>query len=685
MATDERFGRRLGLTSWWAVVVSAAVYALLHLLLVLALLAFGQRAGSYPLQAVAIGAYGLQALAGCALALQFSVRARTGVGRLLPLLGLAIFLAVALAGAFLATETLGILGLRTAYAPYLDGHGFFAVVNVALVLWIVVLALAVRWRGLLVAGMAAQGLALLLNPGLLAMGAGFGLWSGGYPLFALPVLYLGAALLLGWRPRLRDAATLAAAMVGAMGLAALLAGILPHLQAVPVRQPGNPVTLAAYLVATGSGYVFILGLPVLAWGLRGWARGADAPTSLAATGAGLALLAGVAAVSWHTLGPVHGPGGGFLPAEGQSLGRIGKTVPLGAYSRPGDVLTALRQAYPWLLGTAALAWLVAAVRSGQRRRFLDAIRGRDLPGGLLLLAFGMLHQGPLLLAFPQQALIVQGLGGALARIAGGWGLVALSMGLFTLLGLALLGLGALLRDPATRGRGWLTFGAMLLSLAAALILSGGLVAGTMQNLDLQRSLTLPEFRQAAQLRLALSLPFNAAFACLGWAMFAAGVRALTTPGNAAWLPGRALRRGMALTVGLVVLLALAFWQLTALPVAETSPRDGAAGIPTNAPVMVRLRPAERNWGPGITATYADTGAYVPGTTGGGLAAETWFTPANGWRPNARVKVRVCCGPLTRGYEFSFSTAAGPSAAVAPPPGPGPMPTALPVPTAPPAR
>jgi hypothetical protein len=185
----------------WGVAASATVYVLLHLLLVAALLTFGHRAGGYPLQALTIATYGVLALGGAGLALWASVRRPAGTERLLPPLALAVLLAVTLAGAFLASELLAHLGLRTAYRPYLDDDGAFAALNIGLAVWIVALALVARWRRLLVAGMAGQGLALLLNPGLVPASLPYGLRPEAYPLLALPLLYLGTIMALGWQPR----------------------------------------------------------------------------------------------------------------------------------------------------------------------------------------------------------------------------------------------------------------------------------------------------------------------------------------------------------------------------------------------------------------------------------------------------------------------------------------------------
>ena len=50
----DRVVRRLEGLAWWGAVASIVIYPLLHLLLVAALVTFGQRAGGYPLQALAI-------------------------------------------------------------------------------------------------------------------------------------------------------------------------------------------------------------------------------------------------------------------------------------------------------------------------------------------------------------------------------------------------------------------------------------------------------------------------------------------------------------------------------------------------------------------------------------------------------------------------------------------------------
>ncbi len=672
--------RRVEGLTWWGAVASVVIYPLLHLLLVAALVTFGQRAGGYPPQALAIAVYGVLTVVGSGLAIRLALRSQTPEGRLLPLLALAIFLVVALAGAFFATPFLNGLGLRTEYAPYLDDDGAFALLNIGLAMVVVILALVARWRRLLVAALAAQGLALLANPGLIAVAVRYGLPQDAHGLLALPLLYLGAALALGWRPRAVHLAWCAGLLTaGALLSAGLLFGFSPNLwAALRSGQAYIGASVPRQIVVTAAFWPFVLGLPYWAWRLRRWTAGALAGFGerWVVAGVGLALVAGMALLSWPYLGPAHGLGDNWLPEAGQTLGWINKTVPTGVYGPAGEALAALKTFFPWLVGATALALLALAAGKAARLDLRGTLRAIGLPGGLVLLGLAMLWQGPLL-PFPflyVQPPLIHGLACALPQAIGQDGLTMWASMAYGLLGLSLVGLSAPLRDDESKRRGWLTFVATLLAIAAALILTAGLWAGTVQSLRAQRLFTLPEYRQAAQWRLALSLPVNAALALLGWAVVAAGRRALTTAGGPAALSPAALRRGLALAGGLAVVGALAFWQLTAMPVAETSPRNGASDVPTNAPIVVRLRPGLRNWGPGINATYADTGAYIRGTSGGSVDGTASFMPEGGWRPLARVNVRVSSPAGLRDVQFSFTTAAGPAPDMTPP-GPLPMPTA----------
>ncbi|MDP2744127.1 MAG: hypothetical protein Q8P00_03560 [Dehalococcoidia bacterium] len=647
---------------WGAAIVGIA-YGLLHLLLLGALVTFGQRAGGYPLNPLAILVYGMPAAAGTVLALWRTVQRRgeaTPV-RLLPLLVLAIFLAPSLAGVFFATERLpgdplSQFGLHTSYPPYLDDDGAFAWRNAMLAIWMVALALAANWRGLLVGAMAAQGLALWLNPGLIVMlpaAFAWGVHPELLPLLVVPVLYVAGAVALGWRGR-----RIGRVPIWPVGLIVLVLAVLTL---------GN--------LASVFYWVLIFSLPVLAWRLHRWAASEGPPGGMAVAGAGLALLAVVSTLSWPYLGPGGGMGDNYLPREGQAMGWIGKTVPEGAYSPAGDVLQILKLAYPWLLAAAGAAWLSSTVRLALGHGVRATVRAAGSSSGLVALAFAMLFQVSPFALIAVYPLPVYGFASALPRILGESGLSQLLYVGYTALALGLLGLAAALRRSQPQNRGWLAFGAMALALAAASILSAGMVAGTLQSLEAQQQFTLPEYRQAAQLRLALSLPVNAAMAALGWGVVVSGLRAVRRPGTGSGLSSPALRRGLAAAAGIAVLAAFAFWQFTAMPVAETYPQDGATDVPTNAPVIIQLTPGERNWGPGISARYADTGErVVPGTSGGFRGGGSWFAPKDGWRPNSRVEVQVCCGPFTRSYRFSFTTGTGPSPDVPAPPGPTPAPT-----------
>ena len=698
----------------WGAALTALAYALAHLLLVAALVTFGRVAGGYPLAWPAIALYGAAALVGSGLALFTAGRSRGPAERLQPLLALAVFLAVALAGAFFATPILGGFGLRAEYAPYLDDEGAFALLSVWLAVAVFVVALLARWRRLLILGMLAQGLALVANPGLLAAAVRYGLPPAAYGLLAVPALYLCALLALGWRPRWAHLAWLAGLLAGGLALSAgLLLAAYPELRRALAGSAGYwGALLPWHILATGAFFPTVLGLPAFAWRLRGWAAGEAPPRGSEGeasprgsegeapprgsggeapprgsggeapprpyhrvVGAGLALLAGVWAGSWPYLGPTRGLGDGWLPEAGSTLGWIGKTVPPGVYGAAGVALGALKAAFPWLLAAAALAWVAAALLRAVRRGLMGTVRALGFAGGLAVTGLAILWQSPLLPPFaylPWRELRVHGLAGAVAMAIGeDWLGIWLYLA-YALLGLALVGLSAPLRDGQREPRRRLAFSATLVALVAAALLTVGLWAGVALSLRTLDSLAVPEYREQVVLGLALSLPLNVALAIASWATVAAGLRALTA-GPAA-LPRPVMARGLALAGALAIAGGVAFWQLTALPIAETSPAHGAIDVPTNAPIVVRLRPGPRNWGSGIIATYADTGQYVPGTSGGSGAGEAYFSPAGGWRPNARVEVRIMGGTGLRTYTFSFTTAAGPSASVAPLPGPTPAPT-----------
>ena len=151
-------------------------------------------------------------------------------------------------------------------------------------------------------------------------------------------------------------------------------------------------------------------------------------------------------------------------------------------------------------------------------------------------------------------------------------------------------------------------------------------------------------------------------------IFTVGLRRLTSSISNADPSKPAVWGVVSVMAAVVVAAAFAFWQFTAMPIAETSPLDGAANVPTNAPITVRLTRGDRNWGPGIRVIYAETGEIIQGSGGGWFQREIRFSPQSGWHPNARVEVQVCCGPLTRSYRFSFTTGDGPSPDVAAIPG-----------------
>jgi hypothetical protein len=304
------------------------------------------------------------------------------------------------------------------------------------------------------------------------------------------------------------------------------------------------------------------------------------------------------------------------------------------------------------------------VSAWQRHR--SAPRPGWLGGGLAALGLATLLQSPFVFFFLPRTGIPPVYGMALALARGEEGLGGVLLFGLPLLGLVLLGLAAAMAEPAGRRRGWLVLAATLLAALAAALLSGGMVAGTVWQLDLRRGLDSPGSRVALDRGLGLSLVANGTFAAIGWAVALAGARALRRPGPGRMTPA-ALGRALAATAGGLAVAAAVFWWLTALPLGETLPRDGASGVPTNHPIVVRLV-GELSWSPGICARYEGTEGCLPGRSGG-LPGAVLFAPEGGWRARSRVEVRVCCGPWTRSRWFAFTTGDGVSAEV--PRGPGP--------------
>lgn len=638
----------LAKSAWLAVAVGIVTYTLLHVTLVVALLAFGLRAGGFPLQVVALGGHATATLVGAVLVANLVRQRRFGPSELALSLAVAFYLSVSLAGAFLATATLNWFDLRTEFPPYLDDDGAFAWSNLMLALVVAAVSLATGWRGLLVGCMAGQGLALLLNPGFLPPVViaglpdlfGGGLNSDWQPFLGLPLVYAGTALALGWQPQAKPKAVLCAALA-----LLLLAALAPA------------AASAVVLLATPAG------LPLAAWRLRGWTAANGQPSRHAAAGAALVLLTGIAALSWRYLGLGDGGGDNYLPRAGQYMGWIGKTVPVDAYGLAGEALTALRTAYPWLLGLAGVVWAADAGRAlTSRQPFTPA--GGWLPRATIVLAAGMIVQVPwlfygsgpwMLFGVP----VVRGMAASIPMVLGEEQLSEAVAFFCLFLGFAMLaGVASLHR--AARWRPWLALALVYLTLTAAVVLSLGSVAGTIQELRLHSQLDMPEFQQQVRLRLALSLALNAGLSLLGGVVAAGWLRRLAEQRGRWALPRKRLVGSAFAALGVLPIAGALFWHLTAMPVAETYPVAGATGVPLNAPVIVRLEPGQRNWAPGVSASYPDGAKPVQGYGGGSAPGVTYFVPAEGWHPNTRVDVKVVGPSFTRNYTFSFVTGDAPS-------------------------
>lgn len=115
-------------------------------------------------------------------------------------------------------------------------------------------------------------------------------------------------------------------------------------------------------------------------------------------------------------------------------------------------------------------------------------------------------------------------------------------------------------------------------------------------------------------------------------------------------------------LGAVALVGLGWW-LSTPRVVETRPQPGAVGVPRDISVAIEMQPRTLLWGVldrsgfGISAHYADTGAYIPGTSGGSTSS-LHFRPEAPLRVGAPVEVTVH-RPGERPYTLQFATTTEP--------------------------
>lgn len=322
----------------------------------LSLLAFGWRAGGYPLHRWAVYGYAVVT----ALALLWNARAllrstrREGREALEWHLTLPPLLALWVAGLYASTEVLG-----AKFSPYIDDTlEIFAALNLLFALTGCALALLYRWPHLLLVWAGGQGLLLLTHPGLIRTMLRWGMPGlVGWIMLGLPLAYGFTALALGWRPARRPF------LLGLLGAAAvgLALAIRPtlRLMAEATRDLGTGLEVWTLVVLSGPGtaayWAFVALLPLhvgIAW--RGWSaadrehraepKEVQRPSPWVwATFALLLLAAASFAAPWLQPSPA-----GHLPAAGevQRWRSADHIVPADA----------------WLPTVTWVGWLLAAVR-----------------------------------------------------------------------------------------------------------------------------------------------------------------------------------------------------------------------------------------------------------------------------------------------------------------------------------
>lgn len=648
------------------------VFTAAHALVAGGLLAFGLRAGGYPLNRWAVYEYGVVAavaLLWSAVATLRSARQsdgeRSGWAIAIPPL-----LAVWVVGMYATTEV-----LHAEFAPYLDDQlEIFAGLNVLFALGGCTLALLYRWPRLLLAWAGGQGALLLTNPGL---NVTLFRWGApglvGWVTLGIPLAYASTALALGWRPTRRPF-LLSLAGTAAVGLALAMPPTL-RLVGEGVRDLGTGPGLWALALVSSLGtaayWALVAALPLyagIAW--RTWPtaereEGSRRWTWVAVT---VVLWISTALASFAQVAP-----DGRLPAAGAVQGwRASEQVVPAAWSPTitwaGWLFTVVR----WLLVPYVLLGLVGAARRWRPRLALPSVPASLVWAGLGWLAAFAWDLSPV--GFPLHvagesysmvsAFFLPLVGGMLLVVAGRaaerrwgpwgrrfWRLVTLGgcLALLTWIGQAAWAYGRVLFAPLpawTERWGYAPLPRVLLT---------------------SLGLTIHLF--------ALGLGAWALVRTLGdWA------------GPGPMVDRRRLRslvQSIALPLLVLAILAGFGWWATAPPVVRTVPANGATDVPRDTAVRIEMAP-EKGWlgfllggsGQGVRTRYADTGDYIPGG-GGGTGHSFTFDPEGLLRPNAPVAITVY-RTGERPYTLRFTTAGvgGPTATPMPDfPGPhGPIPT-----------
>jgi hypothetical protein len=649
------------------------------------LIAFGLRAGGYPLNRWGIYGYAAASLVALVLSLGELRRREEGPSPLQ--LTLPPLLALWVAGLYFTTAI-----LHGEYAPYLDEEGLFAAVNLAFALVGCGLALGYRWPRLLLAWAGGQGLLLLTNPGLLSATLRYGArWDReGLPLLLLPLTYGLSGLALGYRVRRRRLVLWLTPFV----LAGIVAAVAPmhHLLSEPYRpQRMGPAEMgllvALHSLSTIYAVALVFGLPFHALGaFRTWPEESrDRAPSGWAWPAFLVLVylaAGAAAAQLRV-----GQGGFFLPAPGQVQGWVypSRVVP-DAYPGFFYQVPTLFAAVRWLLLPVALVGAWEAWRRGVKVR----LPTREFP---VLLTWPALAS---LASF--LALFWWELGFILITI---WGAERVGLGLFLMplvAGLGLLGLARLMEGLTRDWAKALTGLATMVLLAGYLWWQGRALAAHARVLFAPLPIWLQLLKSAPfdpELMALVGLVVHGGLLLLGlWALWHTW-RAFARPGSPYAVPGRVWLL-VGLRVAVVALPLIGFWYWWTDPgVIESVPPQGATDVPRDTVIVVKFRPESplrEFWstGQGMSIHYADTREYIPGG-GGGWREGMYYDPDGLLRPNAPVEA-VFYRRGRRPFVLRFTTAGvdGPTATPMPgfppllgpipPPTPTPMPRTLGTPT-----
>ncbi len=639
-----RWPHRLG----W---VLTALSTLAHLMILVALVVFGLRAGGWVFPPAAVAWYGLLVLG----SLPLLARARRPEDAHW-LMILPIALALALLGASGTSWSVG----EAAYGPYDPGDRYRSWVLLQAWVGIALVSLAAlyRWPSLLTAGLLAQTVLLLSHP---EEWAGLVIWGwpregvvvSFLPLVALYTLALWA--LRGWPP-VRWRTLLRAGVAGVVLCAALFVALQFLSAKVLHRGPapgGYLPTLAGALMVGG------LGGPALLLGAASL-KPPEPRRRFPAEAA--ALLLGGAALLTLSVGQF--PPLGILPAPGEILPWISPDRPV------PDVWLPTVEWAGWLL-KAVLVLLVPLGVLGLRTLWPDR-RVRSVSPETPLVLAGV---GLLLLS------LWEGLAGfgapflvrAFLHFVGWPSVLPLPFDRFTFTlpeRLLSIPVGTLL---LLAGRAWAAHPAAHweerarpLGRAATLgLLAFGLWRSGAAAGEYLRVLTaMPPAWKASVPPPVIWASFGpiGVFSLLLFVLFAATTAFLL---SAWWRDARrgaegprAFWRGVVLPPALVALAAGLAMAALSPRVVSTFPPNGAQGVPTDVEIQIQMGPPNPlaylpGAGDALFVGYADTGEPIPGAVGFG---ENWvsFFPSGPLRPNAPVEVVIRRG-WERPYRLRFTT------------------------------